>query len=184
MMRNRTFGLMNFIYDESVRKSLSGFVIGLLVLPVLKILQNLSKSAYTKCLDACSCVLRKKRRAESTSTEYKLVLCVRSDLAMGKGKIGAQCGHASIGAYLSAVETKSPYLEHWLSDGQRKVVLKIQDYEEMKALRKEAKRLNLNTHVTCDAGRTQVPSGSYTVIAIGPGPEDLLNKITGHLKLL
>jgi hypothetical protein len=32
-------------------------------------------------------------------TDLKMVMCVRNDLQMGKGKIGAQCGHATMGAY-------------------------------------------------------------------------------------
>jgi PTH2 family peptidyl-tRNA hydrolase len=32
-------------------------------------------------------------------SEVKLVMVVREDLKMGKGKIGAQCGHATLGAY-------------------------------------------------------------------------------------
>ncbi len=32
-----------------------------------------------------------------------MVLVVRSDLKMGKGKIGAQCGHAVLGAYKKGV---------------------------------------------------------------------------------
>lgn len=32
-----------------------------------------------------------------------MVLVVRSDLKMGKGKIGAQCGHAVLGAYKKMV---------------------------------------------------------------------------------
>lgn len=34
-----------------------------------------------------------------------------------------------------------------------------------------------------DAGQTQVAPGSRTVIAIGPAPKSVLDKITGHLKL-
>jgi len=30
----------------------------------------------------------------------KMVLCVRNDLQMGKGKACAQCGHATLGVYL------------------------------------------------------------------------------------
>ena len=35
-----------------------------------------------------------------------------------------------------------------------------------------------------DAGRTQIPSNSLTVAAIGPALVDDIDKITGHLKLL
>ena len=31
--------------------------------------------------------------------EIKMVMVVRDDLKMGKGKMGAQCGHATLGAY-------------------------------------------------------------------------------------
>ena len=37
-------------------------------------------------------------------TRYKLVMCVRKDLAMGKGKIAAQCSHSALGAYRKIVE--------------------------------------------------------------------------------
>ncbi len=33
-----------------------------------------------------------------------MVLVVRTDLGMGKGKIAAQCGHATLGAYKKAVK--------------------------------------------------------------------------------
>ena len=31
--------------------------------------------------------------------DVKMVLVVRNDLKMGKGKLGAQCGHATLGTY-------------------------------------------------------------------------------------
>lgn len=31
--------------------------------------------------------------------EYKMVLLVRMDLKMGKGKVASQCAHAAVGAY-------------------------------------------------------------------------------------
>ena len=37
--------------------------------------------------------------AQYPITDVKMVLIVREDLKMGKGKIGAQCGHATLGAY-------------------------------------------------------------------------------------
>jgi len=34
--------------------------------------------------------------------DVKMVLVVRDDLKMGKGKIGAQCGHATLGVFMIA----------------------------------------------------------------------------------
>ena len=64
-------------------------------------------------------------------SEVKLVMVVREDLKMGKGKIGAQCGHATIGAYEQVVQyaKKSTYwkkvLNNWSWEGQKKVCLKV-----------------------------------------------------------
>ena len=38
----------------------------------------------------------------SSTEEHKLVLVVRTDLGMGKGKIAAQCGHATLACYKRA----------------------------------------------------------------------------------
>lgn len=46
-----------------------------------------------------------------------------------------------------------------------------------------AKAAGVNHHVVMDAGRTQVASGTRTVLAVGPAPVELVNKLTGHLKL-
>lgn len=39
-----------------------------------------------------------------SAEEHKLVLVVRTDLGMGKGKIAAQCGHASLACYKRALK--------------------------------------------------------------------------------
>lgn len=36
--------------------------------------------------------------------EHKMVLVVRTDLGMGKGKVAAQCGHASLACYKRALK--------------------------------------------------------------------------------
>ena len=48
----------------------------------------------------------------SGSGEMKMVLVIRSDLKMGKGKIGAQCGHAVLGAYRQATLLKNGVRVH------------------------------------------------------------------------
>ena len=61
----------------------------------------------------------------------KMVLIVREDLKMGKGKIGAQCGHATIGVYktCSKYSKGSEYwkkvLDKWNWEGSKKICLKV-----------------------------------------------------------
>mmetsp|Transcript_1814 Transcript_1814/g.3459 ORF Transcript_1814/g.3459 Transcript_1814/m.3459 type:complete len:182 (-) Transcript_1814:152-697(-) len=118
--------------------------------------------------------------------EYKLVLCVRQDLGMGKGKIAAQCCHATLGIYkkLSKISPDYPALRIWEHHAQPKIALKVKDEEELNQLRTAANALNLPTIVIHDAGRTQIAAGSATVLAIGPASVALIDEVTGHLKLL
>ena len=69
--------------------------------------------------------------------DIKMVLVVREDLKMGKGKIGAQCGHATLGAYKTthAKSKQSDYwknvLEKWSWDGQKKICLKVMSEKDL-----------------------------------------------------
>ncbi|CAI2383079.1 unnamed protein product [Moneuplotes crassus] len=118
----------------------------------------------------------------------KMVLVVRTDLKMQKGKIGAQCGHATLGAYEKAKAKKAKYWKKCLYDwevyAQAKVCLKVDSEEALVNIHKQAKKSNLPTYLVTDAGRTQIAAGSKTVVGIGPAPSELIDKITGDLKLL
>ena len=113
----------------------------------------------------------------------KLVLVINSELKMGKGKIAAQVGHASVTAMLKAGQSRPIILDSWLKSGQKKICLKAQ-YDELLELEKKAKKIGLQTAVINDAGKTQIPNGSLTVVAFGPDEEEKLSTLTGHLKLL
>ena len=114
----------------------------------------------------------------------KLVCIVDHSLKMGKGKIAAQVGHASVKAALQAAEKYPDEMAVWMSSGQQKVVLKATTSEEMDSVLKAAQKEHLPTCSIHDAGRTQIPAGSRTVIAFGPASEAEIDAITGHLKLL
>lgn len=55
--------------------------------------------------------------------------------------------------------------------------------EELDKIRKEAKNKGLIAVTIKDAGRTQIAAGSKTVCCVGPGPDSLVDEVTGHLKL-
>lgn len=65
------------------------------------------------------------------SDELKLVLVVRNDLGMTKGKVAAQCSHATLGCYQEAMEQCPDVVKAWESVGQMKIVLKAPDYDTL-----------------------------------------------------
>ncbi|KAH0838577.1 peptidyl-tRNA hydrolase 2 [Lanmaoa asiatica] len=116
--------------------------------------------------------------------QCKLVLVVRTDLKMTQGKIAAQCGHATLACYKALMKTNPKLVQHWERTGQAKIALKASSEEELLELEAIAKSLNLCARSILDAGRTQIAAGSRTVLGIGPAPAELINQVTGHLKLL
>ncbi|KAI8900982.1 peptidyl-tRNA hydrolase [Globomyces pollinis-pini] len=115
-----------------------------------------------------------------------MVLLVRNDLGMGKGKAAAQCCHATLAAYkksLNHSQQTRDWLHSWETFGQAKITLKCPDEDTLLELQKKARKEGLIACSIQDAGRTQIAAGSRTVCAIGPGPADLIDKVTGHLKL-
>ena len=119
------------------------------------------------------------------STENKMVLVIRTDLNMGKGKAAAQCAHAAIDLYKKANKRTPKLLTQWESFGQAKVTLKAPEGGEkaLEHLQRQAEGEGLAAVIVRDAGRTQIESGSATVLGIGPGPSEIIDKVTGHLKL-
>ena len=113
----------------------------------------------------------------------KQVIVVRTDLDMGKGKIAAQVGHACVlGAEHVRKSNPNWFAEWW--QGQEKVVVKVSSLKELDQIKENAILLNIPWSEVTDAGHTQISPGTTTCISLGPAPEDLIDKITGNLKLL
>lgn len=116
--------------------------------------------------------------------ELKMVFIVNHGLKMGKGKIAAQVGHGAVKATLDAANRHPLLVESWLASGQKKICVKGDDAAHLETLEREAQRLKIPTARIHDAGHTQIPSGSLTVVALGPADPSQLEPITGPLKLL
>jgi PTH2 family peptidyl-tRNA hydrolase len=115
--------------------------------------------------------------------EIKQVIVVRTDLDMGKGKIAAQVGHACVLGAEHVRKSNPAWFEKWWG-GQEKVVVKVSGIKELQEVKRHAIDLNLPWSEVSDAGHTQLAPGTTTCISIGPAPEDLIDKVTGDLKLL
>ncbi|THV68701.1 PTH2-domain-containing protein [Aureobasidium pullulans] len=121
---------------------------------------------------------------EDSTEECKLVLVVRTDLGMTKGKIAAQCSHATLACYKTLLRQQSPILKRWEGYGQAKVAVQVKSEEELMILQAQAISLGICGQIIHDAGRTQIASGSATVLGVGPAPKSMVDQVTGHLKLL
>ncbi|KAM0676918.1 Peptidyl-tRNA hydrolase protein 2 [Binucleata daphniae] len=111
-----------------------------------------------------------------------LKIVVRHELGMKKGKIASQVGHG-VSGIMEKLYEKKDLLKIWKENGQPKIVLKASD-EEIMEVEKRVKKANIMYQKIYDAGRTQIKSGSYTVLAIGPWDAEDLDLITSSLKLL
>lgn len=100
------------------------------------------------------------------------------------GKIAAQCSHATLACYKTSVATGNAALRRWEREGQAKIALQVKSEEEMMVLMARARSLGIVAEVIADAGRTQIASGSHTVLGVGPAPRSVVDAVTGGLKLL
>lgn len=152
-----------------------------------------------------------KARAEQEDP-IVMYLVVHESLGMGVGKTAAQCAHASQMLTLDYFEMKerskilqkkmgssfagdrTPEVEaeyaklarplsimgEWLSSSYRKVVLRASDKEWAK-LKEEFKD---SMAMVVDAGLTEIPSGSETVIALWPIRKSQRSKTIQRLQVL
>jgi len=115
--------------------------------------------------------------------EYKLVIVVRDDLKMSVGKLAAQVAHAAVSCSLQAKAKNSGWFHSWYKEGQKKVVVRVKTLEELFELNEKAAKAGLPRSLVTDAGLTELPYNTTTCLGIGPGPDGLVDSITGSLPL-
>lgn len=118
------------------------------------------------------------------SEEYKMVIVVRGDIKLSPGKMAAQVAHAAVNCAFSAKKNYKDWFDGWYDEGQKKVVVKVKNMEELRELQDEARKSKLPHSLITDAGHTQLPPGTVTCLGIGPAPESMIDKVTGHLTLM
>lgn len=141
--------------------------------------------------------------SDCSDYEVKQVIVMRKDLNMRKGKMIAQGAHASLGVILNMMDREESvrfdgytpitrmtlnadgYIRDWLIGRFAKIALSVDSEAELLEIYEKARSEGLPTVLITDAGFTEfkgVPTN--TCIGIGPWHRDIIDKITGHLKLL
>lgn len=110
----------------------------------------------------------------------KQAIVVRTDIGMGTGKLAAQVAHASLSAYENA---GSSTRNEWKAGGQKKIVLKASGEKQLQELAEDARREGLAYALVRDAGHTQLEPDTVTALGVGPGAENIVDKVTGELSL-
>lgn len=143
---------------------------------------------------------------DNSEDKSKMVIVVRKDLKMPRGKIAAQASHAAVGAVIKAMfgerldksnfgidgegfeVTKSAFVDDatkdWLVGEFTKICVCVESEEELMTIYDKAEKLGLNVCLITDNGHTVfngVPT--KTCLAIGPTYSSLVDPITKELKL-
>jgi len=132
------------------------------------------------------------------SPQYKQVIVIRKDLNMRKGKMAAQAAHAVLGCALGSDISEDILLtgcwglrdywslkeQAWLAQGMAKIVVGVDTEAELEKLIAEARKADIKVFKVTDAGRTEFKGPTVTCAAFGPEEVSVMDKITGHLKLL
>merc|ERR1719369_2536779 len=81
----------------------------------------------------------------------KMVLVVRTDVGMAKGKAAAQCAHAAVMCYKKALREAPEILSRWEGSGVTKVCLKVDSEDALLALAGQARDANVVFGVVRDS---------------------------------
>ena len=121
---------------------------------------------------------------DSSAFDYKMIIVVRTDIKMSKGKVAAQAGHAAVSAAEYARKNRPEWWTPWISEGQCKIAVKAKSEQEINELERKARNAGLPVALIVDRGLTEIPPNTTTCLGIGPAPANKVDAITGNLSLL
>ncbi|TFL06442.1 PTH2-domain-containing protein [Pterulicium gracile] len=116
----------------------------------------------------------------------KMVLIVRTDLKLKAGETAEHCSRATLDCFKVLSHRNPKLVRHWERTGQAKIALKAKSEQQILELEAAAKKENLCARLAYE--KTTEASGTVrrvpTVLAVGPGPVEIVNRISGKLRLL
>lgn len=109
----------------------------------------------------------------------KQIIILRKDLNMPIGKAISQGCHASNMSILAnnTTDNKTNILK-WLMNGSKKVILSVNSLEELLTIYESLINLSIPNYLVKDKKLDTI-----TALGVFPIREDIIDEITGHLKL-
>ena len=116
-------------------------------------------------------------------SEYTMAIIINSSLKMSAGKTAAQSAHGAVTAALTASNIRPEVLETWLAQGQRKICLRGADEPSLTSFETKCRKKRIQYTEIRDAGLTEIPANSLTVVVLGPGSKSKIEALTNSLQL-
>ena len=115
---------------------------------------------------------------------YKMVIVTRKDLKLSPGKLAVQVAHAAVVCSFETKKNNIKWFRKWMDEGAKKVVVKTDSIDDFFTLKKKASDLKITSYLVTDAGHTEIPIGTITVLGLGPAPDNIIDQVSGELPLL
>jgi PTH2 family peptidyl-tRNA hydrolase len=102
---------------------------------------------------------------------------------MSLGKLISQACHAAVEASELAKKSTHKVWVKWRDESAKKVILEVNSLEKLTELAERAEKLEVVKVLIVDRGLTEIPPNTTTALGIGPGKNEIVDKVTGNLKL-
>ena len=119
----------------------------------------------------------------SRTNEITMVIVTRKDLQLSKGNLQHRSATLSWNVHSKQIEL--------FKDSRKLQERRVEkdsgrgkDVDEMKRLYGAISSVGIVCHLVKDAGHTEIPPGTVTVLGIGPAPRDSVDAFTGDLQLV
>lgn len=119
----------------------------------------------------------------SVDDHLSMALLVRKDIEMSVGKVAVQCAHAAVDCSLQARKSIPQIFEMWRNTGSRKICLSAIDDLDIMYWKEKCEEAGLVHAIVRDAGKTEVPPNTVTVLGVGPAYKTSLDALFSQLEL-
>jgi len=124
-------------------------------------------------------------------SNVKMVLVIRKDLKMRRGKEIAQAAHGAVGAILKQLDYEQDIVvrfdkptTEWIEGTFTKITVVVNSEQELLDIQSKCNELGIKSTLIEDNGLTEFHNEkTKTVLAIGPDYSDKIDRVTSNLVL-